>query len=188
MFKLQELGRFVLGGIFQFYLDESHPHVSCIWHASFLDLVSDLGCVKTQFFICPIFNRWDGELCSYLVQNKVKSCENPLNTGLILFRNGFGAPKREERVKRFSLLDVHTRLCSRKRKGQPWWGSEDKSSPRVRLCDLLERREPTPASVLSLTHTWPLLKGNPNVNILLWKVNVFSTACVCVYVFHNVNS
>lgn len=66
------------------------------------------------------------ELCSYLAQSKVKSCENSLNIGLNPFRNGFGTPEREERVKYFSTSsNVHvecsrrmfTRLCSRKRKG-----------------------------------------------------------------------
>lgn len=51
------------------------------------------------------------ELCSYLAQSKVKSCENSLNIGLNPFRNGFGTPEREERVKYFSTSNVHVE-CS----------------------------------------------------------------------------
>lgn len=138
------------------------------------------------------------ELCSYLAQSKVKSCENSLNIGLNPFRNGFGTPEREERVKYFSTSNVHVE-CSlgciqEKEREGPWSSSKNKRTccyfywPKFKLWDLLERREPSPAFVFWLTDTWPVLKGKSNVYILLRKVNVFFTSCVCVYVFHNVNS
>lgn len=105
---------------------------------------------------------------------------------------------REKRVKYLGTLNVRVECslgCSQEKEREgPWSGSENRRIccylywPTFELWDLLERREPNPAFVFWLTDTRPVLKGKSNVYILLWKVNVFFTACVCVYVFRNVNS
>lgn len=136
------------------------------------------------------------ELCSYLAQSKVKSCENSLNIGLNPFRNGFGTLEREERVKYFSTSNVHVE-CSlgciqEKEREGPWSSSKirelaatstDQSSNSGTY--LKGENQVLPLSSDLQTHG---LFWKSNVYILLRKVNVFFTSCVCVYVFHNVNS
>lgn len=173
--------------------------VSCIWHASVLDLVADLEYALNSILYLSVAGVMISvlpctlsEIMWKFIEHWVQPLKAPLKVDLS------GAPETEEKVKCFSrwmsvLGCITCKLITSQEKERegPWSGSDSEITC---YCACWAEVEPWPGLtwkeqtnsciVLWLRHA--ALKSN--VYILFWKLNVFFTAYVCVYVFHNVNS